>query len=153
RAMTIYLDHRECWKAATRFYRADSMTNWKTRLGLPKKAASQKHDDRAVFEAEIGGWFRQHQARGRNCVVEVYRRGDRDYFFAYPEDFADEFSEYVDNKLDRKPHRPAFEVVFVWIEKDGALEISSRGAKTVLEAMQTIFVRCILKHDMIPPIP
>jgi hypothetical protein len=153
RAMTVYLDHPEFWKAATRFYRADSMTNWKVRRGLPQKAASQDHGDRRAFEAEIGGWFRKHQARGKNCQVEVYRRDDRDYFFAYPEDFADELSEYVDNKLDRKPHRPAFEVVFVWKEKDGTLEINCRGTKKVLEAMQAGFARCILKLPTIPPVP
>lgn len=153
RAMTIWLEHPEFWKAATRFYWADSMSHWKVRRGLPRKAASQDHDDRRAFATAIGGWFRENQARGRNCVVEVYRRDARDYFFAYPEDFADEAAEYVDNRLDRRAHNPAFEVVFVWKEADGTLEMNCQGGPNVLEAMQGLFARHILKLAKMPPAP
>lgn len=153
RAMTVFLDFPEIWSIARHFWRADSLRYWRVRRGFPRKAASQNHADRRAFEADIGQWFRKNQACGRLCTVEVYRRDDRDYFFAYPEDFADETTEYVDDKLDRRAHNPAFEVLFVWREKEGALDINCRGDKKVLEAMQEIFAKRILKLSALPRNP
>jgi len=153
RAMTVFLDHSDFWKGATRFYRADSLSRWKKRSGFPTKAACLDRSVRPAFAADIGKWFRESQGRGRHCVVEVFRRDDRDYFFAYPEDFADQSLEYVNTQLKPRAHNPAFEVVFVWLQKEGSLEVNTKGGPKVLAAMQEIFARHILKLKALPPVP
>jgi len=153
RAMTVFLDHPNFWKGATRFYRADSLSRWKKRSGFPSTAACLDREIRPVFAAEIGRWFRESQGRGRQCIVEVLRRDDRDYFFAYPEDFADQSLEYVNTQLKPRANNPAFEVVFVWLQKEGALEVNTKGGPKVIAAMQELFARHILKLDGLPPIP
>ena len=153
RAMTVFLDHPHLWKGATRFFRADSLSRWKKRSGFPKKDACLDRKIRPVFAADIGKWFRESQGRGRHCIVEVLRRGDRDYFFAYPEDFADQSLEYVDAQLKPRVNNPAFEVVFVWVQKEGALEVNTKGGPKVIAAMQELFARHILKLGALPPLP
>lgn len=44
------------------------------------------HDVDELAKA-ISQFFRSKEGRSRNCKVEVYRRDNKDYFFAYPEDF------------------------------------------------------------------
>lgn len=153
RAMTVLLDHPNLWKGATRFFRADSLSRWKKRSGFPRKAASLDRQIRPIFAADIGKWFRESQGRGRHCIVEVLRRDDRDYFFAYPEDFADQSLEYVNSQLKPRANNPAFEVVFVWRQKEGSLEVNTKGGPKVVAAMQELFARHILKLDTLPPIP
>ena len=34
RAMHTYLDYSECWKGATRFYHADTLSYWRKRKNL-----------------------------------------------------------------------------------------------------------------------
>ena len=153
RAMTVLLDHPNLWKGATRFFRADSLSRWKKRSGFPKKAASLDRSIRPAFAADIGRWFREAQGRGHHCIVEVLRRDDRDYFFAYPQDFADQSLEYVNAQLKPRANNPAFEVVFVWVQKEGALEVNTKGGPKVVTAMQELFARHILKLDGLPSIP
>ena len=50
------------------------------------RAAPQLQADGRALEAAIVELFRQKEARGQHCVVEQYRRGNREYYFAYPQD-------------------------------------------------------------------
>jgi hypothetical protein len=45
--------------------------------------------------------------------VELFRRGELDYFFAYPENYLRQSIEWVDGEFDRRRHNPAFEVLYV----------------------------------------
>jgi hypothetical protein len=153
RAMVTFLDHRGYWRGATKFYHADSLTYWRKRRGLPAKAAAIDIPSRDALKAEIGTWFREVEARGRNCHIDLFRRDERDYFFAYPEDFANESMEWVGKDLSPRPRNPAFEVVFVWSAKDGALDLNYRGTPKAKDALQAMFARNVLKLDRLPPAP
>ena len=151
RAMTTFLDHHGYWRGATRFHHADSLPFWRKRRGLPTKAAEIDLDSRAALAADIGAWFRQAEGRGRNCLVELLRRDQRDYFFAFPEDFANESIEWVGRDFARRPHNPAFEVVFVWSASEGTLDVNYRGARNAMEPLQAVFARNVLKLDKLSP--
>lgn len=153
RAMVAFLDHPECWKGATRFNYADGLTHWRKRKNLPRVAAAV---DKASVErlAElIKHYFRQTDGRGRNCVVEAYRRGDRDYFFAFPEDHAQRSIEWVDGEFNPRPHNPAFEIVFVYAQGEGTLDLNFRGGRSAIAALQGMFAQTILKLEELPPDP
>ncbi|MGE3907144.1 MAG: hypothetical protein AB7F36_14410 [Reyranellaceae bacterium] len=151
RAMTTFLDHKECWRGATMHYHADSLVHWRKRRGLPRQPAALDHESRAVLADGIGTWFREAEGRGRNCHVDVLKRGERDYFFVYPEDWADARIEWINNQFGRPERTPAFEVVFMWNARDGALELNHRGDKKAKDALQAMFARTILKLDRLPP--
>jgi hypothetical protein len=153
RAMTTYLDHGECWKGATRFYHADTLPYWRKRKNMGHKPAAVDDDSIRQLASQIRDYFHHTEGRGNNCVVEPFRRGELDYFFAYPEDYSQQSIEWVDGEFDRRPHNPAFEVIFVYSQKDGTLDLNFRGAKKAMEPLQGIFATTILKLNELPPDP
>lgn len=153
RAMTTFLDHHECWRQAVQFCHADSLSYWRKRRGLPSVAAATDKANLAALEDEIGRWFHKEELRGRNCRVEFRRRDERDYFFAFPQDFANEVIEWSDGDLAPRPHNPAFEVVFVWSQSEGSLDLNYRGTPKAKDALQAAFARNILALEKLPPAP
>ena len=153
RAMVAFLDYPTCWRGATRLHHADTLTSWRKRKNLPHQAAAVDEVSIQRFSALIGNYFNHTEGRGRHCMVEAYRRGERDYFFAYPEDHSQRSIEWVDGQFHPRPHNPAFEVVFVYTQAEGSLDIHFKGVKKVAEAMQSIFAQAILKLEELPPDP
>ena len=86
-------------------------------------------------------------------MVEAFRRGERDYFFAYPEDYSQQSIEWVDGKFGRRPHNPAFEVIYVYSQKEGSLDLNFRGANKAMEPLQGMFAKAILMLPELPPDP
>lgn len=153
RAMITFLDHKVFWKGATRFYHADSLSYWRKRKNLPHQKAEV--DDASVQQLAdlIRNYFHHTEGRGNNCAVEVYRRGDLDYFFAFPEDYSQQSSEWVDGVFDRRPHNPAFEIIYIYSQKEGSLDLNFRGNKKAIEPLQSMFATAILKLPELPPDP
>lgn len=125
---------------------------WNRRVDMPK----QKPDDSVAactaLAEELKKYFWKSQGRGDVCTVERYMRGDHEYyFFAYPSDYADTSIEYTDDgQFARRPHKPAFEVVYVFNDEDGVLELFARGDKKVKLALQQCFGRAILQTHLGP---
>jgi len=153
RAMITFLDHHTFWKGATRFYHADSLPYWRKRKNLPQCKAAVDKASLQQLEDSIRYYFHHTEGRGKNCVVEPFRRGDLDYFFAYPEDYSQQNIEWVDGAFDRRPHNPAFEVIYVYSQKEGSLDLNFRGSKKAVEPLQGMFATAILKLDELPPDP
>lgn len=153
RAMITFLDHNAFWRGATRFYHADILPYWRKRKNLPHRAAAVDEDSLRQLAALIRHYFHQTEGRGKNCIVEPFRRGDLDYYFAYPEDYSQQSIEWVDGEFDRRPHNPAFEVIYVYSQKEGSLDLNFRGSFKAIESLQGMFAMAILKLDTLPPDP
>ncbi len=151
RAMLTFLDHKPFWKGASLFYHADNLPYWRKRKNLPHVAAVVDDASLRELASLIRTYFHHTEGRGNNCVVEPFRRGELDYFFAYPEDYSQQAIEWVDGQFGRRPHNPAFEVVFVYSQKDGTLDLNFRGTHKALEPLQGMFATAILKLDKLPP--
>jgi hypothetical protein len=153
RAMLTYLHHRECWRGAMRFYQADSLTYWRKWKNLGHRPAGVDEADIQRLATLIRDYFHRTEGRGNNCVVEPLRRGKRDYFFAYPEDYSQQSYEWVDGEFENRPHTPAFVVVFVYSQDEGTLDLNFQGPAKAVEPLQGIFATAILKLDKLPPDP
>ena len=153
RAMVTFLDHNSCWRGATLFYHADTMHYWRKRKNLPQRKAAVDGASLQQLAALIRQYFHHTEGRGKNCVVEPFRRGELDYFFAYPEDYSQQSIEWVNGEFDRRPHNPAFEVIYVYSQKEGSLDLNFRGSNKAVEPLQGMFVTAILKIDELPPDP
>jgi hypothetical protein len=153
RAMITFLDHKEFWKGATRFYHADTLSYWRKRKNLPHRPATV--DDASIRQLAdlIRNYFHHTEGRGKNCVVEPFRRGELDYFFCYPEDHSQRSIEWVNGVFDPRPHNPAFEVIYVYSQKEGSLDLNFRGSHKAVEPLQGMFAQAILKLDELPPDP
>ena len=106
RAMVTFLDHNDCWKGATLFYHADTLPYWRKRKNLSHRPAAV--DDASLLQLArlIRDYFHHTEGRGNNCVVEPFRRGELDYFFAYPEDYSQHSIEWVNGEFGRRPTIP-----------------------------------------------
>lgn len=153
RAMITFLDYRAWWRGATQFHHADRLPYWRKRNQLDHNPAAVDGASLKAFAEQIRDYFYYTEGRGRNCVVEPYKRGDLDYFFAYPEDYSQQSAEWVEGEFDRRPHNPAFEIVFVYSQKDGSLDLNYRGSKKAVEPLQSLFATVILKLKELPPDP
>ena len=153
RAMVTYLDHKGFWKGATRFYHADTLSYWHMRKNLPQVPAAVDDASIQQLAALIRNYFHHTEGRGKNCVVEPYRREGLDYFFCYPEDHSQRSIEWVNGVFDPRPHNPAFEVVYVYSQQDGTLDLNFRGSRKAVEPLQSMFAQAILKLDDLPPDP
>jgi len=153
RAMLTFLDYNTFWKGASLFYHADTLPYWRKRKNLPHVPAAVDAASLQQLEGLIRTYFHQTDGRGNNCVVEPFRRGELDYFFAYPEDYSQQAVEWVDGKFDRRPHNPAFEVIYVYSRKDGSLDLNFRGSYKAVEPLQGMFATAVLKLPDLPPDP
>jgi hypothetical protein len=151
RAMVTFLEYAAYWKGATLFYHADTLPYWRKRKNLPHQPGAVHEDSRRELADLIRNHFHQTEGRGRNCVVEAFRRGELDYFFAYPEDYSQQSVEWVEGEFKRRPHNPAFEVIYVYSQKDGTLDLNFRGSYKAIEPLQGMFATAILKLPKLPP--
>ena len=145
------MEKPDYWRGATMFLHADNVSPsyWKKRNDLPCLPPYVEDDDIKALALAISHLFGK-EGRGKNCKVEPYRRHDREYFFAYPEDFAQLGVEWISNTLKTLAHHPAFEIIFVYCEAEGSLDIyAPRNTKAVPE-LQRIFSECILKLETLP---
>ena len=51
------------------------------------------------------------------------------------------------------PHNPAFEVVFVYSQSEGSLDLYYRGAYKAIDPLQAMFAETILQLPQLPPDP
>lgn len=86
-AAVTFLDHRMYWRGACRFSHADGLPYWRKRLHMGHEAAAVDDASLQQLAGMIRDYFHRTEGRGNNCLVEPLRRGNLDYFFAYPEDF------------------------------------------------------------------
>jgi hypothetical protein len=153
RAMVTFLDHHQFWKGATRFYHADTLPYWRKRKNLPHQPAVVDDASLRELASLIRNYFHHTEGRGNNCVVEPFRRGELDYLFAYPEDYSQQSIEWVNGELGCRPHNPAFEVIYVYSQKEGSLDLNFRGSYKAIEPLQGMFATAILKLVELPPDP
>lgn len=153
RAMVTFLDHHKFWKGATLFHHADTLTSWRKRKNLPHVPAAVDMASLQELQDLIRNYFHRTEGRGNNCVVEPLRRGELDYFFAYPEDYSQQAVEWVNGQFARRPHNPAFEVIYVYSQREGTLDLNLRGSYKAIEPLQGMFATAILKLPELPPDP
>lgn len=152
----VYLNHRPVFMGANRLYRAERLNAryWKIRTDLPALAPDLSHGTREMMRKEISDYYWRTQERGNNCTIEVYLRPNAVHtFFCYPSDYADTVLVYdEDGKLDPQRQKAAFDLIFQYHERTGALEVYVQGGKKVRQAVEEIFCRLILKLEL-PELP
>ena len=151
-AFWTFLERPKYWQGALAFHHADAVpfSYWRKRKNVPRKPASVDALSIRQLEHNLSNYFHKMQGRGENCKVDRYNRNDLDYFFAYPEDYAQASVEWVGKEFQRRPHHPAFEIIFVYSRNDGTLDIYLTGDRKPVPDLQAIFADTILKAELGP---
>ncbi len=152
KAFWAFLERPEVFEAASRFCHVDSLyaRYWRKRRGVPRVEPRVDAASLGEFEAAVSAYYRQKEGRGHSCRAEVYDRGDRKYFFVYPEDYATTVIEYRAGQFARRALRPAFELIFVYSREEGSLDVYAEGPKGTVQDLQRIFARTVLGVELGP---
>ena len=146
RSMAAWLDHREIFEEAIKYFEADSRAWWRKRVDLPKITPVLTEESLENMEGEIALLLKTTQGRGYACTVEmVSRPNGKYYFFAHPDDYVrDALVHDENNDLVHQAIRQTFEVVFAYDSIDGSSELSARLPQRVKESLEAIFLRHVL---------
>lgn len=152
KVMWAFLEKKDYWCGATMFLHADNVSAsfWKKRNDLPKVPPNVEDADIDELAQSISEFFYKKEGRGKNCKVEPYRRNKKEYFFAYPEDFSQSSTVWESNILKTKAQHPAFEIIFVYSEEEGSLDIYAPKNTKAVPQLQKLFAKAILKLDSLP---
>lgn len=153
RAMTLFLDYPECWRNAARLYHADTLPWWRKRKGFPRIPSAKDDAGVQALSELLRAYFLEKQSRARHALIEQVRRGELDYYFCYLEDYSRQSPEWEGDVFKPRPHNPAFEVVYIWSEAEGTLDLNHRGDHQTAQRLQEMFASAILKLPQLPPKP
>jgi hypothetical protein len=153
RAMTLFLDYPECWPNASRLYHADTLPWWRKRKGFPRIPSAKDEASVQALGDHLRPYFLERQSRGRYVLIEQVRRGELDYYFCYLEDYSRQSAEWDGPNFRPRPHNPAFEIVYIWSETEGRLELNYRGDHQTAQPLQNMFAKAILKLPQLPAKP
>jgi len=152
KAFWVFLNHPKVFKVASDFDYMDRTSSWRSRkVGAGLVPAVEEKDKQNL--ADGVSKFYKKQGRGQRCHVDNYLRQqpERHCYFVYPEDYATTELGFDDEgKFYHRFRKPAFEVIFVYRPESGILEVSAKGGKKVVEALQEILCKTILGLDGLP---
>ena len=145
-AYWTFFEHPDCWRGAVRFAQSDgkSRRSWRKRVNMPALGRTSTAADGEALGAAIVRLFRHKEARGQHCVVEQYRRNNREYYFAYAQDHKQTSLEYAAGQMTNRPHRPAFEIIFIHDDGQRTLSIWHEGRKDRIQDLQVAFARAVI---------
>ena len=149
-AFWTYFEHPKYWDAAVFFAAADTKPKryWRKRINMPAFGRRATDEDAAALGEALGRLFMMREGRGAYCIVAPYHRGERDYYFAYPQDHRQTSIEYMEGQMTKRPYNPAFEIVLVHNDRDRTLSIWHQGKADRVRDLQVTFARAVLKTDI-----
>lgn len=154
RAFHAFLEYPEVFKVARQFNYADNLPgrSWRKRVNLPEVQPRTDEESQRKLGSLVSEYYRRTEGRGHACQVEHYSRGDRLYWFAYPQDYAGTSIEYDEvGQFRRRTQRPAFEVIFVYSFEENSLDLFVRGSWRIVRDLQEIWGRTILGCELGEP--
>ena len=149
-AFWIKLEHSECWEGAVFFATADRRSKhyWRKRVNMPRLGRLPTAANGQALAAALTPLFQRTEGRGDFCVVEQYRRGEREYYFAYPQDHKETSMEFRGGEMIKQPRNPVFEIIFVHNDEQQTLSIWHDGPKERVRDLQVAFAKAVLGQDI-----
>ena len=150
-AFHVFLDYPQIFRAAHDLYRAEnvSRTRWRRRPGLLGCKADRTKAGAARLGKRLSQYYMLKDGRGEYCHVDHWKRGDRLYWFAHPEDYGQAPLGYDEHhELTPQPQRPVFDVVFQYCEALGWLDLLADGDRQTRQDLQRLFGEEILRVQL-----
>jgi hypothetical protein len=149
-AFWTYFERPKYWDGAVFFAAADTKPKryWRKRINMPDFGRRVADPDAAALGETLGRLFMQREGRGPCCTVHPYHRGERDCYFAYPQDHRQTSIEYMEGQMTKRPYNPAFEIIFVHNDRDRTLTIWHQGPAERVRDLQVAFAQAVLRADI-----
>jgi hypothetical protein len=147
----VFLRHRPVFDGAARFALPNTRGRyWKRHLPVASAPGFDPSSRIDPLRAALSEYFRSEEGRGRACMIEYHARRPLHFFHAFPEDFPDAPLAWSNTGLAPHPLRPAFEVVFVYHEVEGSLDVYFEGGWRTIERLWQLFAANVLGVDHLP---
>ena len=142
KALSAWITHREIFEHAIRYYEIDSLSWWRKRTDLPKTVPQFDEEIKEQLETGLEQFFKTKQGRGFVCTVEMTERANGVYyFFAYPDDFADDALVHdTEGNLVAKTIRKTFEIVFAYDSIEGTSDLSAKVSDKLRNELEALFL-------------
>jgi hypothetical protein len=148
----VAMEHPRVFEVAHTIHRAHTLSTryMKRRPNMPSVEPDVSFEALDRFSGALSAHYQETEGRGRRCHVDTFLRVQRyHYFFAYLDDYADLYLGHNEQgEFVRHPHRPAFEVVFIYDPEDRTLDLYARGDKQLHVALHLIFSEHILRQEL-----
>lgn len=144
------LERTDLWDGAMFLAAADSMQRkyWRKRVNLPLLGRLPTPGDGEKLAKAVAEVMMRHEARGQHCVVHQVRRGALEYYFAYPQDHPRTSIEFEDGEQTKRPHKPAFEIIFVHDDAGRSLSIWHEGRMDRVAQLQVAFAEAVIGEEI-----
>ena len=154
RAAWACLYHGPVFEAAIRLAVRELLSGryWKRRLPIAPLPGAELDGAVKPLEAAISGYFNEQEGRGKACLVEYLKRANLHHFFGYPEDFPASPLAWTAQGLNPHCYRPAFEIVFVFDDVEGWLDIYCESGRETAERLRTLFAETVIALRNIPEV-
>jgi len=154
-AFWTFMEYQEVFDIAYQFNYSDNLPNrsWRKRIDIPGEAPAVDEESKERLGKAISGYYRTKEGRGQaQSAVDHYKRGDRLYWFVYPQDYAVTAMEYDENnQFQTRTIRPAFEVIFVFDPTFRTLDTYVKAKRKTVEKLQDIWGQVILGTELGTP--
>lgn len=150
KAMWAWLNRPEAFSKATLIHQVEHLSWWRQRNDLPIAAPDMSEAAKESLQRQISDLLTWEQGRGQVCTVETFSRADgTDYFFAYPDDFAQNIMAHDDDEqLAPRTFRQTFIIVFAFRRAEGTLELFARVPAKLKTKLEAVFARAILGVEL-----
>ena len=143
-ALRAFLEHPDAFALALLFRPYfDQGRYWRKVSGLPFSLPADPHEHVGHLTACLKDFFRTREGRGRNCEVDYYRRDSRHFYLAFPESYPEVVHAWQADELEAIHITPAFEVAFVFDEKNNCLDTCFEGARQDSVALADTFAEAV----------
>ena len=149
-AFWVLLNDPRAFDIASHFDRADSVPDqrWLKRIDLPPATPLLGDEAKSRLENALSEYYRFNEGRGHNCHVDQWARGNRLYWFAYLDDYAEARMVYEKGEMRRAVQRPVFEVIFTYCDEERSLDVFARGGAEKIAHLQRLFGQAILGVEL-----
>lgn len=146
------LNYLDIFQRALRIHSFDVLNWWRKRNDLPSRSIEVTDALLSQLARELSALFERTQGRGYPCTVEYQRRGPAvQYFFAHPDDFAQEAMCHDDERqLTPITVRPTFNVVFAYNQSEGSLELHAKVPARLKQQLERLFASIVLDTELGP---
>jgi len=147
-AMTLFLDHRDEFDQAYRFYMLEKTEKLYNLMGETPTLCHPSAGNIARFKEQLAEILRR-EAYGPRLLVEVEGRHDGKWMAAIPHQTYvkpdHEFNE--DNEIVTRDRHPIYEMILVYYPDNGLLRLKAGRGRKKIKRVAAAFARGILGQD------
>jgi len=146
----VLLEQPRLFRIASQFAWADGLKRyWHRRSDLPKVAADAGPAALDGLRQAISAYYVKNEGRGEFCDIEVEQRAEALYFMVYLADYPTAVVCFEDsNELKRSLQQQAFDVVFIYHEQEGRLDLYAEGGSQKRKELAQMFAEHILGQEL-----